>query len=114
MKKLAIVLFTLIGCAGKPIVNNTVAKAEDDPRCEKYYEVMNKYTDINELEAIKEEAKELLGFQLNNPIDIYELSNFKELETHFSLRCNEAITCNQKSYCISILSLKINKIFPLF
>jgi len=109
-----IVLLALLGCAGNKPVPEQKSNAVDDPRCEKYYKTMNENTPMGEFDFFKEEAKELLGLNINEPVDIYEISNFKELESHFLLQCNEAITCNQKSYCVSILSLKTNKIFPLF
>jgi len=114
VRKLAIALFVLSGCVGSKPMPSQTANAGDDPRCNEYYKTMNKNTSIGEFEFFKAEVKELLGFDLNEPIDIYEISNFKKLESHFLLQCDKAIACNQKNYCISILSLKTNRIFPLF
>jgi len=113
MKKiLAMALLALIGCASNKAVVNPVAKTEDDPRCEKFYELMDKNFPIGEFSDVKVAGKEL-GFDINEPIDIYERSVFQMLESYYSFRCNETVTCNQKDYCIAILFLKDNKVVNL-
>jgi len=99
---LAIALLALIGCAGKSAVNKT-ANASDDPRCEKFYEFVNKRmtTDIREYEDLKKSITEELGIHIDKPHDILEISIIQKTHEEYNTFCNETITCNQKEYCIS-------------
>jgi len=54
-----IALLALMGCTSKPAVV-PVAKTDDDPRCEKFYEFANKKEDMD-MEGF-EDAKEALAF----------------------------------------------------
>ena len=115
MKKiLAVALIALMGCTSKPAVN-PVAKTDDDPRCEKFYEFVNKQVlthSMIDFQEIKKLAKEE-NFELNEETDVFEISIVQKM-LHSSESCNETITCNQKNYCISVLNLKDNTIIKLF
>jgi serine kinase of HPr protein (carbohydrate metabolism regulator) len=96
-------LLALLSCAGKPAVNKT-ANAGDDPRCEKFYEFVNKRMDImgmEEFEYLKKSITEELGLRIDKLYDAIEVSIIQKTFENYETICNEAIACNQKRYCIS-------------
>lgn len=104
-------LFTLMSCAvNKPIEQATATG--DSLECEKFYEFAKKTYSINEFQELKEAAKEE-GLELNEIIDVFEMSILQTVLSSSEL-CNEAITCNQKIYCLSILNLRDSTIMKPF
>jgi len=109
---LVIALLVLMGCvSNKPIPSQT-SNIDDDSRCEKFYEYVNKTYSINEFQELKEAAKEE-GLELNEMIDVFEMSIMRTALSSSEL-CNETITCNQKNYCLSILNLRDSTIMKPF
>jgi len=108
-----IALLTLLGCAGKKPVPDQTANVNDDPRCEAYYEAINRNFDMDAFNDIKEEAKKY-GIYLNEPIDLLEISNAQDILEIFrmGIRCKDTIICKQKRYCISTIDLKTGKVHP--
>jgi len=107
-----IALLALLGCAGNKPVPEQKANIDNDHKCAEFFELVNKKMSASEFEILKEYAKEL-GLELNEPVDVYERTCFQMLESHYSFRCNETISCNQKDFCISIFFPKDNKIADL-
>jgi len=91
-----------MGCTSKPAVV-PVAKTEDDPRCEKFYEFVNKREDIDMegFEDAKEALAKELGLRIDKPYDMLEISIIQKTFEEYKTICNEIIACNQKEYCIS-------------
>jgi len=114
MKFLSIItLLALLGCAGKKPVPDQTANANDDPRCEAYYEAINRNSDMEAFEGIKEEAKKY-GIYLYEPLDLLEISNAQDILeiVRIGIRCKDTIFCKQKRYCLSTIDLKTGKVHP--
>jgi len=108
-----IALLALLGCAGKKPVPDQTANTNDDPRCEAYYEAINRNSDMEDFDVIKEEAKKY-GIYLYEPLDFFEIANIQALAEIFRHRerCHNTIFCKQKRYCTSSIDLKDGKIEP--
>ncbi len=103
MRKLAIVLFALLGCAGNKPMAEQKANAADDPRCEEFYKLSDKKEAMypEEFDELKKHAKES-GVNFNKYYEFLEISFIQNFVlAGFKTRCNEVIICNQKEYCIS-------------
>ncbi len=94
MRKLTIVLFVLMGCAGNKPVAEQKANAADDPRCEEFLSCLEEFYPKyfkNKYDVSFETVEELMKMPF--PLD---------LENGTILFCLETITCNKTNYCATI------------